>query len=604
MKKSFFLIIILLIPLLVFGKSFHSVPLDSEAYRIIDVAENRGIIQTQNEVKPYDLDTVVTLLETIASSNISEEERNTIEHIIEGFEYSYGYQETKSFIDILSNGSISFSSSNPLKVGGIVTTAQTVGYKQEDGKILDSRNGMTAYVRGDIADVLSYDLNFKINADRIDPNAFLPTELLYTTEGFYLNPFDGGSTLIKLPDGHFFLGYEAFPELSTKILDIVSIRFGAVNRDWGPGKGNIALSASARVMDGLEFTLTPTPWFSYSVMTASLGLSSLQEVNGIKWPSENMEEKEGAYFNNFNIHRVELGPFSGFKFSIWESVVWRKRFELSYLNPLSIYMFSQNSLGDYDNMLAGFDITYTIPGFGTIYGAISFDELNSVKKIFSCPRNMLAYQLGGKFSIPIASFSMLQLQATYIPAFFGAHYPTSKPVFGEEVKYTTAYVNKGQNIGYPVNPDTLEFLASFETTLTDGWNLSLLVKDQLRSAQYAVEDSGTDILDYMVYRGYQNNKVGLWGYYPRDFFGNIWNNIFDVEIDVEHEMENIPIAISFGIQGILETSRPFTQEMIPAYLEENKKKGWPDYYPGKITAWGEWNSVFSINAKIGISVYY
>ena len=246
MKKSFFLIIILLIPLLVFGKSFHSVPLDSEAYRIIDVAENRGIIQPQNEVKPYDLDTVVTLLETIASSNISEEERNTIEHIIEGFEYSYGYQETKSFIDILSNGSISFSSSNPLKVGGIVTTAQTVGYKQEDGKILDSRNGMTAYVRGDIADVLSYDLNFKINADRIDPNAFLPTELLYTTEGFYLNPFDGGSTLIKLPDGHFFLGYEAFPELSTKILDIVSIRFGAVNRDWGPGKGNIALSASAR----------------------------------------------------------------------------------------------------------------------------------------------------------------------------------------------------------------------------------------------------------------------------------------------------------------------------------------------------------------------
>ena len=71
MKKSLLLTILLIIPLLVFGKSFHSVPLDSEAYRIIDIAENRGIIQPQNEVRPYDLDTVVTLLNEISSSDIS-----------------------------------------------------------------------------------------------------------------------------------------------------------------------------------------------------------------------------------------------------------------------------------------------------------------------------------------------------------------------------------------------------------------------------------------------------------------------------------------------------------------------------------------------------
>ena len=360
--------------------------------------------------------------------------------------------------------------------------------------------------------------------------------------------------------------------------------------------GNIALSESARVMDGFEFTLTPTSWFSYSVMTASLGLASFETVNGIPWPSENMDNKTGAYFNNFNIHRVEIGPFSGFKFSIWESVVWRKRFELAYLNPLAIYMFSQNSLGDYDNMLAGFDVSYTIPGVGTIYGALSFDELNSVKKVFSCPRNMLAYQIGGKFPIPVASFSLLQLQATYIPAFYGAHYAAEKALF-DGVKYTTAYVNKGQNIGYPVNPDTLEFLMSFETTMADGWNLSLLVKDQLRSAQYAVEVTGTDILSYMEYDAYDSFEDGMWGeYYSRDFFGNIWNNILDVELNVNHSFVDIPVVLHLGLQGIFDSTRSFEPEkrILGAY----------SYNPGRILSWGEWESNFSVNAKVGVSIYY
>ena len=331
-------------------------------------------------------------------------------------------------------------------------------------------------------------------------------------------------------------------------------------------------------------------------MTASLGLASLGTVNGIPWPSENMDNKTGAYFNNFNIHRVEIGPFSGFKFSIWESVVWRKRFELAYLNPLAIYMFSQNSLGDYDNMLAGFDVSYTIPGVGTIYGALSFDELNSVKKVFSCPRNMLAYQIGGKFPIPVASFSLLQLQATYIPAFYGAHYAAEKALF-DGVKYTTAYVNKGQNIGYPVNPDTLEFLISFETTVADGWNMSFLVKDQLRSAQYAVEVTGTDILSYMEYDAYDSFEDGMWGeYYSRDFFGNIWNNILDVEVNVNHSFVDIPVVLNLVLQGIFDSTRSFEPE--------KRILGAHSYNPGRILSWGEWESSFSVNAKVGLSIYY
>ena len=189
------------------------------------------------------------------------------------------------------------------------------------------------------------------------------------------------------------------------------------------------------------------------------------------------------------------------------------------------------------------------------------------------------------------------MQGTYIPAFFGAHYESSEKIFGD-VKYTTAYVNKGQNIGYPVNPDTLEFLVSYETTLKNGYNLSLVLKDQLRSAQYAVETTGTDILTYMNYAAYDSGR-GIWGEYEsRDFFNNIWNNIFDVEIGVNKKLETRPMEYTVALQGILETSRPFQPEIIPSSGDN------PKYNPGRVSFTGDWNSVFSLNIKLGINVFY
>ena len=596
-RKLIAMIAIFLAVFTLSAATFHSVPLDNEAYRIIDIAELRGIISTQVDVRPYNLDKVYSLLGEIkASTLVSESEKAEIDRVISDLEFSYGYSDTKTISDVLADGNVSVNGNNPMKIGGKVETIQTVGYKTEGEKVFDSRNGVTAFVMGDLLGVLSYDLNFRLNIDKIDSSAFLPTELKFSTDGFYLNLLESGNRLTELPDGRFFLGLEAFPEMSTNIMDVVSIRFGAVERDWGPGKGNIALSSSARTMDGLELSITPTSWFSYSVMNASLGLGSLKEVNGIPWPSENMDEKNGEYSNNLSIHRLELGPIKGVKFSVWESVVWRKRFELSYLNPLCIYMFTQNSLGDYDNVLAGFDLSFTLPGFGSFYAAIAMDELNSVKRPFSCPRNILAYQAGMKFSVPLLDFSVVQLQATYIPAFFGAHYATTAKIFGN-VYYTTAYVNKGQNIGYPVNPDTLELLLSFDTTAFDGWKLGLLVKDQLRSAQYAEKAYGTNILTSIDYPRYDNGP-GEWGYYEsRDFFGNIWNNILDVELSAEKGFESVPISLFFGLQGMLESKRDFTSKTIAF--------GTTDLlYPGKIESWGEWENELTVNAKIGIKVYY
>lgn len=605
MKRFVVVLLVAVTCSVLFATQFHSVPLDNEAYRIIEVGEIRGIIEAQSDVKPYNLNTVRRLLGIMKDSELlSFSEKVCIDDILASFDSQYG----------LENGSVSqndkssigfFRSSSGFgttTLGGNVSSVQIAGLGGKGKKVFDSRNSLTAYINGNLFNAVSYDLNFKLNLDRIDPNAYLPTELLFSTDGFYMDLFANGDRLKSLPDGRIFLGIEAFPEISTSIRDVVSMRIGAVKRDWGPGVNNFAVAGSARVFDGFELSLTPATWFSYSVMTASLGQASLDSVNGIEWPSESMDKKTGKYSNNISMHRVELGPFYGVKFGVWESVVWRKRFELSYLNPLAIYMFSQNSLGDYDNVIAGLDFSYTNPGIGELYGAFSFDELYSASKPFSCARNIIALQAGAKFSLPFGNFSELRTQVTYVSAFFGTHYEDKAKLFAD-VPYTTAYVNKGQNIGYPLNPDSLELLLAFDTTIDGGWKLSSVVKDQMRSAQYATKKKGTDILTFMNYGVFGTFDGERWGqYYSRDFFGNIWNNIVDVELKVEKSFPTrIPMSIVLGLNGIIETSRSFEPEVIDVY--EDGKVVYK-YNPGRILSWGDWVTDFTMNLKVGVKLAY
>lgn len=605
MKRFVVVLLVAVTCSVLFATQFHSVPLDNEAYRIIEVGEIRGIIEAQSDVKPYNLNTVRRLLGIMKDSELlSSSEKVCIDDILASFDSQYGLedgsvsQKDKSTIGFFRSSS-GFGTTT---LGGNVSSVQIAGLGGKGKKVFDSRNSLTAYINGNLFNAVSYDLNFKLNLDRIDPNAYLPTELLFSTDGFYMDLFANGDRLKSLPDGRIFLGIEAFPEISTSIRDVVSMRIGAVKRDWGPGVNNFAVAGSARVFDGFELSLTPATWFSYSVMTASLGQASLDSVNGIEWPSESMDKKTGKYSNNISMHRVEIGPFYGVKFGVWESVVWRKRFELSYLNPLAIYMFSQNSLGDYDNVIAGLDFSYTNPRIGELYGAFSFDELYSFSKPFSCARNIIALQTGAKFSLPFGNFSELRTQVTYVSAFFGTHYEDKAKLFAD-VPYTTAYVNKGQNIGYPLNPDSLELLLAFDTTIDGGWKLSSAVKDQMRSAQYATKKTGTDILTFMNYGVFDVFDGEKWGqYYSRDFFGNIWNNIVDVELKIEKSFPTrIPMSIVLGLNGIIETSRSFEPEVIDVY--EDGKVVYK-YNPGRILSWGDWVTDFTMNLKVGVKLAY
>ena len=610
-KSLIVLAVMLILPVFVFSAQFHSVPLGNEAYRLIDVAVVRGAVSNQSDVRPYNYNLVRSLLNEMLSSDcFSASEKSHINSVLEDLESLYGTAPTSEFTDLFKNGYLRSAAPNSTSVGGMASFDFTIGVDSTEGAedVLDVRINGQAYIRGDLFSFMSYDLNFKLNLDRIDPRARLTTDLQINCDGFYMDFFHPGNRLTVLPipedapedeKGVFglFLGIEAFPEISLNFKDeLFTARFGTVKRSWGPGYNNLGLSGSARAFDAIELGFSPVSWFSYHVLVGSLGNVSLDSVNGVEWPSENMDAKNGKYSNNFSMHRVDLEPLNGMRFGIWESVVWRKRFEISYLNPFSIYMFAQNALGDYDNVLAGFDFSYTIPGIGRLYAALAMDELNNLKFI-SNPRNILSYQIGAEFSPGFLDFSLLTVQATYVPAFFGSHYQDQEPLFAD-VPYTTAYVNKGQNIGYPVNPDTFEILMNFKTTISEGLSLDLTVKDQMRSAQYSYKTTGTDILTYMSYDAYDYGEGGDFGeYYKRDFFQNIWNNAFNVEAVVEKKLNAFPITISFGLNCIWDMTRPFNPTVKHGY------EGY-DYNPGTVEFTDDWVNTVIVNMSMGARIYY
>ena len=618
-KILFFLILSVMIVFSAFATFDNlSVPLDSDIYRIISVAEIRGIIPAQSDVKPYSLGLVRSLLNEISASELtSNAEKSAIKTILAELNRTYGGSKPKQFKDVIKNGYINIIDTDYaiLNVGAKLMTKETFSFSGA----FDSRNKMLFYLAGDVLSKLSFNMNLGLLIDKLDHNAFLLTDFTSENEGVYMHIFGGGGGAVDespFTDPAIGTGWQMAPEVGTSLWDgKFTARFASIKRDWGPGLNNIALSGSARSFDAVELQFAPFSKFRFSVLVGSLGDAYVQ----IKGEAPTLSDKfhENKYDNNFSLQRVELELFKGFRFSIYESVVWRKRAELAYWNPFTVYMFAQNALGDFDNVLAGIDTSYTIKNVGKLYFAFAFDEIHelSLKRLLTGARNIIALQGGAEFNIPWTAFGKLTLQATYIPPFFGTHYPTQVQSIKEDEIYpndiyASAYVNKGQPLSYPLNPDSIEFLLKYETTLPYGISLAFIAKDQMRSAQYStdsyyVEGKGTGFNDYMRYS---------LDYVDKDFFNYIWDNILDLELTGKKTLKIFPLTVRFGIQCIIESKRSYTPNSKVIHYEIKPDNGdneltYDDkdhkFNPGDGTIMGnDWNTGVRFCCSVGFEIFY
>lgn len=639
MKKVLSIILVSALVLTgLFAGNHHTVPLGDRAYDIIITAELKGIIPVQSDVKPYNLDKVVYLLNEIKNSGmVSAKEVAEIDRLLTGYTKSYGVFPSNAFREVLKKGNLAYSFDRAsLTIGVKASSDSRAGITLDKDKLISSRNLLTAYVAGDISDYVSYDINFSFAVDKLDSTAYNFNDFEFTSDGQY---FVGGlNDYTDLPGQEGTgIGLSTSPEITSTFLDgKVTIQAGAFKRDWGPGVNNIGLSGSAQKFTGLQVQIEPSDWFRFSSLIGSLGVSFFDSAykpssysNHQYWdylPASNFDNYSGLvgrengssvsngkrFDNNFSIHRAEF-TFRNFKFNVFESTVWKKRFELAYINPVSIYWIAQNFIGDFDSLVGGLDLSYTFKGIGRVFAAFAIDEFTAdLDGFFRNPRNILAMQGGFEFPTRLGEYGLMTIQTTYIPPFFGSHHDQIRQDWGGGY-YAIPYANGGKTLSYPVNPDTLEFMVSFSCGFGDGWNLETIVKDQMQSAQYTLHESyeksrdgdyvnaGMSINDSMYYPKSSQ-------YAEKSFFKHIWKNTTELDITISKKFESIPLSISLGADVIVDFTRNFVVngglDTITDAAEINKYNIGV-YNLGRNTEMKDWNTPsVRFLGKIGFTVYY
>lgn len=600
MKKFFtVLVLVFVICTSVFAAKYLSVPVDDSSYRIIDNATYRGIVKAQTVVKPYSYSLVKELLTEISSSDkLTDGEREVVLTKLKDLAIRYGETESSSFGQIMRNGYYYYGNDETNIQAGVEFLSQNrVGYKQHDGKILDSRNMFNLYFKGDMFGLFSYNANVGVNVDKVDTAAYLMQDFpIYPTANYILPRH-----IADMADATgILIGANYNPELSASFFDgKLNLRIGIVDRDWGPAIHNLDLSSSTKAFPAFEVSLQPFEWFHYSFLHGSLARFQIEYYEEVPWPSEHGYDT--AYYDNmFSLHRADF-TFGSFNIGIYENCVWRKRFELSYLVPFGIIQLIQNDAGDFDNMMFGGDITYSIAEFGKIYFGVSVDEIShlNIKHFLTDPRHIFAFQGGVSVDGKLGNLSTLTFQATYIPPFYGAHFTrlADENPWGT-TSFETTYVSGGKNLFSPLDPDSVEFLLSYDVSLSPRVDLNVTVRDQARSAQYAIRNTGTDVMTTLDYEEVED-------YANKDFIPNVWRNILIVDANTEISFEKLPVRLTLGVTGMIDWVRNFTVEPeTTTSLQYNN--GY--FNPGTgacYTEWGGWNApVFSAMANIGIKVYF
>ena len=600
-KRVLVMLILFTLMFSLFASTYLSVPLDHRVYTILSSAETRGIINPISTVKPYTRSVVVSNLETMLQHpGLSTGERLEVEQMLQNLKVSFESPKTSS--ELLQQGSYaSYWEEYKLGVAFGVDVESSLTYSLTTSGMYDSRNSIRAYMKGDMFDFLSFQMDFGLLLDRLDSRLFLLNDFTFKSEGKYDSIFNA------MEDNRFYYGQSLAPEISLQFLDgNLQIRWASIQRDWGVGRNNLMISGSARSFEGIETAVKFAPWLNYQFITGSLG--KFQTNAYVDTPENSTffddyfirDEMQGTKLNNnFSAHRVEVNLPWNLSFSIYESVVYRKRFELAYLNPLSILMFQQINVGDFDNMLAGLDAQWRIPGIMRLYGAIGTTEMNDIhpNRFFKAPRNVMAFQAGTDINIPIGNFSMLTVQYTNLGPFFYTHYPVEVNYDGDDEVdeiYEVMYVNKGQNLGYPLRPNSDEILISGALGFGGGWDALITAKYQRRSGQY-----GYNMDEYMIYRA---SVAGA--YDDKNFNDNIIEKVFGLELTVSKQMKDYPISFIASYILNMQTERDRGVATRYWHPEDDKYSTDPNDYPIQYAPTGPWSPLNYTHAvRLGVKIW-
>ncbi len=468
-------------------RSHLAVELGHPVYGIIEAAELRGALSRLSSVKPYTRAQITELLATIQGQLglFSPGEREEIARLVAEFSSgakgdigqalwraSNGKAAVGAHVE--ATGRFDAAAISDLVVGTL-SGSESGSYGTWTGNPTDVwhlNSVFQAYIKAYPEPWLSLWGTIGVTYDKINRDLFLPYSFTKQWDSFHNKVSTSPGT-----DGE-----ETYPTWSFDLRNDIAgasesgsfnLRLSRFRRDWGVGRGSLALSGTARPFMGLEAQFSPSEIFTFSHMIGSLGnwekgnadLSKTKDSSGNY--SAVTEQKMLA------IQRLELFPFDWLSIGASGSMIGAKRFELGYISPMMFAVEYQVTQSDVDNMALHGDIQIFLKRIGKLYlsGYIDEMELSGFNEWFSKARNMFAYQGGLKLGIPWLSFGVFTAQYTKIEPFVYTHPPTWNS--DTRLQVNTNYTNDGENLGYHLKPNSDELLFRLDARLGVGWRGSM-----------------------------------------------------------------------------------------------------------------------------------
>ncbi|MEM6394771.1 MAG: capsule assembly Wzi family protein [Bacteroidota bacterium] len=180
----------------------------------------------------------------------------------------------------------------------------------------------------------------------------------------------------------------------------LSMRFGYGSQFIGRGERSLLLSDFSNNYPYLQLN-----WRVWKIHYQNIFAELTNGPTALGSPGMPLPKKYLAA-HHLGLHigkRLEVG--------IFESVIFNREegFEWGYLNPVILYRTVEQSLGSPDNVLLGFDLSYTLPPSLLFYGQLVLDEF-VFRELFVERRgwwaNKFGYQLGLKY---VDAFGLDQL---------------------------------------------------------------------------------------------------------------------------------------------------------------------------------------------------
>ncbi len=426
MKRLFCICIciVTLVTAKLFSQSHTTVPLDDPIYHLLDIAYIRGALPKASAVRPYTASTVAGQIDLLRSHGtlFSNDERAILDVM-------YGRYNTAP---------------KPFRFDlGLDSNIRTDLLDSADYHLFSAYNFVFS---GDITDKMSYRFFVAPTLDRVNSSAFAPFTFTKLWDFTHISTETGG----HLSGDTDMLGVSQayYPELAfTMFDDRVSLRWAKIRHNWGVGESSLQLSGSANPFDAIEGSFDIVPWLNFVFLSGSLA---------------NYREKNTSQ-SMISTKMVEFFLADWLYLSLYDSVIWGKRFELVYLNPFSVGVLAQGVVGDLDNVFTGGTLSFKLSPYFLAYFSIFMDDYRIADfKPFTNPFWKFALYGGIKAPVPYLPFTLFTFQYTKVEPWMYTHYPQTLPFLTEPTDIS--YVHSGENLGHYLPPNSDEFLFKLKST--------------------------------------------------------------------------------------------------------------------------------------------